>query len=124
MPKKHVTTITIEDYLPYKDTLYSGVVENVRIQPKRNLLTVVIRHDDSEQQGRLFETTLQLPARPDNSAYCFLKACGIDVLSPGVQVDLQKLISSRIGMRFLDFDDSGKPQTIIFEKLFLFSNKR
>lgn len=125
MPKKHVTTITIEDYLPYKkDTPYSGVVANARIQPKRNLLTVVIRHDDSEQQGRLFETTLPLPARPDNPTCNFLKSCRIENLQPGSQIQIEKLIGVRVLMRFLSIEESGDPDMIIFENLATLTHKK
>lgn len=126
MTKKCITTITIEDYLPYReeDTLYSGIIENIRIQPKRNLISVLIRHDDQEQRGRIFETTLPLPARPDNPTYCFLKACGIDSLSPGVQIHLKDLIGSHVGIRFSGIDDSGNPQTITFENLSTLTHKK
>lgn len=122
---KKQNIVTIQDYVPYKkDCLYPATIKEVWIQGKRNRIVVNLRHQDSEQDGRLFTTALPLPARLDNSTYCFLKACGIDSLSPGVQIHLKDLIGSHVGIRFSGIDDSGNPQTITFENLSTLTHKK
>lgn len=119
MPRKSKPIlIPIEGPLPYKkDRLYTGRIDTIKIPQKGNRLLVRIIHDDYEMAGRLVETTLPLPVRPDNPTYQFLKACGITELAEGKSIDASRLIAIRVGMRMADLDEAGKPKSIVFEPI-------
>ena len=109
---------------PRKGKLYKGIIK--KAVDKTQYIHVIIENLDPTQLGRIHEIDLPLPIRPSkyHRTCSFLIACGIDANIDGIEIDLNHIIDTTIGMRFriagqdwaqqIDFervDDASQLQT-------------
>ena len=108
---------------PKKGKLYKGTIREVDTNTTRAHL--VIENLDRTQLGRTHEIDLPLPIRPSryHRTCSFLMACGVDARTDRMEVDLNHIIDTTIGMRFGAAGQDGFQQ-IDFERIEDSENKQ
>jgi len=99
-----------------KGKLYKGIIREADDNTK--YVHVVIENLDPTQLSRIHEIDLPSPARPSryHRTYAFLMACGIDANNDSMEIDLNHIIDTTIGMRFRTAGQDGVQQ-IDFERI-------
>jgi hypothetical protein len=101
---------------PRKGKLYKGIIK--KAFDKTQYIHLIIENLDPTQLGRIHEIDLPLPIRPSkyHRTCSFLIACGIDANIDGMEIDLNHIIDTTIGMRFRTAGQDGAQQ-IDFERV-------
>lgn len=101
---------------PRKGKLYKGIIK--KVVNETQFIHVIIENLEPTQLGRIHEIDLPLPIRPSkyHRTCSFLMACGIDANIDGIEIDLNHIIDTTIGMRFRTVGQDGI-QKIDFERV-------
>ena len=117
MPTRKKNVIIVKGWKNLKKgKLYKGVIREAI--SKKQYAHVVIENLDPTQLSRIHEIDLPSQALPSryHRTCAFLMACGIDANNEGMEIDLNHIIGTTIGMRFGIVGQDGT-QEIKFEKV-------
>ena len=122
-PRKN-NVLTVINWLDTKEgKLYKGIVK--KAVNKTKYIHVSIENLHPTQMGRVHEMHLPLPIRPSkyHKTCSFLLACGIDATIDGVEICLDDIAGTSIGMKFGKVLSDGS-QEVDFERIEDSSNTR
>ena len=117
MPSRKKNVIIVKGWPNLKKgKLYKGVIREAK--NKKQYAHVVIENLDPTQLSRIHEIDLPSQALPSryHRTCAFLMACGIDANNEGMEIDLNHIIGTTIGMRFGTVGQDGSQQ-IDFERI-------
>ncbi len=94
---------------------YTALVAELRVRLKQKELYAFFELLGKEQDGRIEQVVLPLPARPSGRTARFLRACGV-ALHAGSEIDPQEVLGRKLVVRFETDGDGGNGRTASFER--------